>query len=70
MGKTDKEKVISWANFDYECGKPIEDYREFSKCCEANDIEPSEELWQVYLDNYEPAEDEPDYLDCEYEEEE
>jgi hypothetical protein len=68
MGRTDEEKVIDMAKFDYECGKPIEDFIEFSKVCEEDGIEATEELWQVYLNNYnsEPAyEDELDYLDWE-----
>lgn len=69
MGRTAEEKVIDWAKFDYECGHPIKDYREFSKVCEVDCIEHTEELWQLYLNNYNPEplyEDEPKYL---YEEE-
>ena len=51
-------RIIMIAQTDYNCGRPIEDYVEFSKICRAEGFEPTEELWQVYQENYGPTEDE------------
>lgn len=44
--------VIEWAKDDYESGHGCEDYREFSKYCLEEGIEPTEGLWNLYLENY------------------
>ena len=48
-----QDRIKQWARDDYEAGHPVEDYNEFAKYCNDEGIEPSENLWQVYLDNYE-----------------
>ena len=46
------EDVIEWAYNDCESGRPVEDYREFSKLCADSGIPASEDLWQIYLNSY------------------
>ena len=43
--------VADWARNDYDNGKPVEDYTEFSGLCEDEGIEPTPELYKIYVDN-------------------
>ena len=48
----DPEDIVAeWARDDYDNGKPVEDYTEFSRLCEDMDIEPTPELYRIYLEN-------------------
>ena len=63
-----EDEVIEIARLDAETGKPIEDYEEFSKYCKEDGIEPTEQLWNIYLSNYEDFNEEIEidstYHDC------
>lgn len=61
--------IIEWARNDYDNGKPVEDYNEFSKLCEDMDIKPTQKLYKLYLDNYCYQYEEPNYVIDELEEE-
>lgn len=54
--KNIESKIIKMAKTDFEFGLPFEDYREFSKYCKDDGIEPTEDLWNIYQDSYGPEE--------------
>ena len=59
----DAEYVKTMAQDDYDFGHPVEDYDEFSKILEDDGVQPTEELYSLYIDTLDSFgdEEEEDY---------
>lgn len=49
-----EQYVIDMAHDDYESGHPVEDFREFSRIIADDGVESTEELWDLYNENFGP----------------